>query len=397
MPFEVIMPNLGAANENSTLLRWLVLPGDEVQRGQLLFEAESDKATVEIEAGESGRFMPLVRAGDIAEVGQVIGILLRPGEEYKGQEVLKNKTHSTFAADPARSIALPASNPETSTKSRSGRLVITPLARRLAAQEAVDITQIHGSGPRGRIVATDVQQVLQKRAERAPSLGEKYSTSNLRGMIARRMVESAQTTAPVTLVTEGNAERLIALREKLEWHPGLPGEWVSYDLLIAWITGQALLNYPILNASWTVDGIVFHDRVNIGVAVDTESGLIVPVLKNVTQRPLIELGKELSGLIDRARAGRSFPEDLQAGTFTITNLGQFGIDAFTPVINLPECAILGIGRIRRSPIEREGVLTMGKVITLSLTFDHRIVDGAPAARFLQQLIQFVEMPEKLRT
>jgi pyruvate dehydrogenase E2 component (dihydrolipoamide acetyltransferase) len=395
MPFEVIMPNLGAVSETSTLLRWLVQPGDEVRRGQPLFEAESDKATVEIEAGESGRFIPLASAGDLIEAGKVIGMLLSPGEEYPQEEDLPNKTSSASVASPLKPVALPMNNPEPPTTARSGRVMVTPLARRLASRQGVDITKISGSGPRGRIVESDVRQVMEQQAGRGPSLEGKSPLSTLRGVIARRMEESAHTTAPVTLVTEGNAERLVSLRASLQQHPGIPGEWVSYDLLLAWITGHALLDYPFLNASLSAGEITFHDMVNIGVAVDTERGLIVPVLKDVTRRPLLELGKELADLIGRARAGRSFPEDLQAGTFTITNLGQYGIDAFTPVINLPECAILGIGRIRRSPVERDGGLIQGQVITLSLTFDHRLVDGAPAARFLQRLIQIVEAPDQI--
>jgi pyruvate dehydrogenase E2 component (dihydrolipoamide acetyltransferase) len=206
------------------------------------------------------------------------------------------------------------------------------------------------------------------------------------------MAQSAHTTAPVTLNVEADASALVSLREALRMQRPDISQEISYDLLMAKIVAQALRNYPQVNASLTQDGIVQHAQINIGVAMDTDRGLLVVVLTNVDQRDVYDLSQDLDDKITRAKMGKITFDELQGGTFTITNLGVYGVDSFTPIINLPECAILGIGRIKACPVVSMGVVVPGQTISLSLTFDHRVIDGGPAARFLQEVVRIVENP-----
>jgi pyruvate dehydrogenase E2 component (dihydrolipoamide acetyltransferase) len=216
--------------------------------------------------------------------------------------------------------------------------------------------------------------------------------SNLRRLIADRMAQSARDTAPVTLTTEADATELVRLRETLKADP-LTKVTLSYNVLLAKLVSIALLEHRDLNATVEGNEIIRWETVNVGIAVDTERGLVVPVLRNVQAKSLHQLAPEAEELLGRASQGRALPDELTDGTFTITNLGIYEIDTFTPIINLPECAVLGVGRLNRKPVVAAGDTTaLRTMLALSLTFDHRLVDGAPAARFLQRVKQFVEQP-----
>ncbi len=389
MPIEIIMPSLGAVAEESTLVRWLVSVGDTVSKGQPIFEAESDKATVEIEAPETGIVHQLMAAeGDVILAGTVVGLLLSPGEASAEQPRLAAEPPSPAAPSPPAQAALAA------PRGIGGRVIASPLARKIANQRGVDLTVLRGTGPHGRILAADVKDALAAvpAAIRPPATSQPLPLTGVRAATARRMADSARTVAPVTLITEADASALVDLRQTLRVQAGNEGDLISYDLLMAMITAQALRQHPVLNASLAADGMVHHRDIHIGVAVDSEHGLFVPVLRSVPDRRMLDLAHDLNQKIQRVRDGRVRPDDMGGATFTITNLGVFGIDAFTPIINLPECAILGIGRIVEKPVVREGVLVAGRTIMLSLTFDHRVVDGGPAARFLQCVSSHIEKP-----
>lgn len=392
MSFEVIMPNLGAASESSTLLKWLVKEGDPVKIGDPLFEVESDKAVMDVESAGQGTISRLLASpGDVIPAGQVIAWILQPGEE---------PSRESGKAEPSR-IEMGSSKARVEPASLNQRIIITPVARRLARLEGVEVSTLQGSGPRGRIVQDDVRAAIEARRRivddplvtQTSWLNAPLTTT--RKIIAQRMANSSQTAARVTLTTEAGVEELISLRRRLQNAAGEEGEKISDDLLLAWIVGQALKEFPALNASLGDGEILYHEQINIGIAVDTDRGLLVPVLKNITGRSLLELSQEYHGLVSRTRAGKITPDDLVEGTFTITNLGMYGVDFFTPIINLPECAILGVGRIRKKPVERNDEIVLGMIISLSLSFDHRIVDGAPAAQFLQRITQLIETPETL--
>ena len=288
--------------------------------------------------------------------------------------------------------------------------VASPRAVRVARQLGVDWTGLTGSGRTGRILERDVRAAFEGASATvaaatppAPAAAPPVTPpspaaalSPIRRTIAERMARSVQTTAPVTLTTEADATALVRLRADLvralsETAPPVP----SYNDIFARLVAVALRDFPELNASLADDGIVRHEAVDLGIAVDTERGLLVPVIRDAGAKSVQAIAAESARLIVDARAGRARPDDLRGGTFTITNLGMYDIDAFTPIIHLPQCAILGIGRIVARPVvvdEETETVAVRKMVALSLTFDHRVVDGAPAARFLQRIKHFVEQP-----
>jgi len=288
----------------------------------------------------------------------------------------------------------------------------TPVAQRMAADTGVDLRTLTGTGPGGRIVKEDVTRAAPPASTvtSAPSAAEEPSSvrpvplpaaevieriplKGVRGIIAERMGHSVHTTARVTLLMEADATEFVAARERLKAEVAEAwGFAPGYNDLLAKIVAAALRQFPYMNARLAPDAIEIMSHVNIGMAVDTERGLLVPVIHDVDQKNLRQFGEEFRLLAEKARSGRSLPDDLSGGTFTITNLGMYDVDAFTPVINLPEAAILGVGRIAPKPVARGDQVVIHQMWTLSLVFDHRLVDGAPAARFMQYIKQLIEEP-----
>ena len=281
---------------------------------------------------------------------------------------------------------------------------ITPVARRMAESLGLDLAELARLHPGTRLERSDIELLIRQVFTKAASLDEALTQSTaaspgsrrepisaLRRLIAERMSKSAHTTASVTLTTKADATELIKLRETLKKDQpeiNVP----SYNILLAALVARALLEHPLLNASFGDNEIVYRETVNIGIAVDTERGLVVPVLRDVQNKSLRILTGEANNLLIRASQGKAMPDELSGGTFTITNLGVYDIDSFTPIINLPECAVLGVGRLVPEVIPFEGQPVIHTMLALSLTFDHRLVDGAPAALFLQRVRQFVEQP-----
>jgi pyruvate dehydrogenase E2 component (dihydrolipoamide acetyltransferase) len=262
----------------------------------------------------------------------------------------------------------------------------SPLAQKVAQDMGVPLASLTGSGPRGQVMRRDVEKAVSSPARPAatPELG---ALPGLRGIIARRLSASWAERPQVTLTTEADATSLVALRQQVE------AEWnlkVSYNAFLVKLVAKALQEYPYINAQLTASGIQTLPDINIGLAVDTERGLLVPVLRDADRKSFFEIQEELGPLTQRALEGRSQPDDLTGGTFTLTNLGMYDIDAFTPVINPPECAILGVGRILPRPVGLNGQIVLRELMALSLSFDHRLVDGAPAARFLQRVKTLIE-------
>lgn len=303
----------------------------------------------------------------------------------------------------------------------SQRPKVTPVARRLAAEAGLDVTALSGTGPGGRITKRDIAQAAQppvtpppiappSLVEAPPSVLHPSSSApaapspaadvlarvplkGVRGIIAERMATSVHTTARVTLVMEMDATEFVAMRERLK--NKVAEEWgfaPGYNDLLGKIVAAALRKFPYMNARLSPDAIEQLAYVNLGMAVDTDRGLLVPVIRDADKKTLREFGTEFRALVERAKNGKALPDDLSGGTFTITSLGPYDVDAFTPVINLPEAAILGVGRIAPKPAVRDGQIVVRQMWTLSLVFDHRLVDGAPAARFLQYIKAVIEEP-----
>jgi pyruvate dehydrogenase E2 component (dihydrolipoamide acetyltransferase) len=387
MPIEITVPRLGWSMEEGTFTGWLKQNGDPVSAGEPLFAMESEKVTLDVESLDSGiLYVPLGAPvpGTIVVVGQRLGFLLAPGEPAPEMLTAGQPTAGSLLES---TVSTPGPSDLAKTPTRDGRAPLTPRARRVAAELGVDTTLLRGSGRGGRIREADVRA--------APSLVAQAGAipiTTRRRSIARHMMESRQNTAPVTLTSRADATALVTLRTQWKLEPG-PGPVPSYTDILAKLVAMVLESHPALGGRWEADHIVLPEKAHIGIAVDTPEGLLVPVLRDVAASSLADLARRSRELIEAARARRLRADDLAGGAFSITNLGGFGIDTFTSIINFPETAVLGVGAIRKETVVLEnGEIGAREQMTLSLTFDHRVVDGAPAARFLQALVQLIEVP-----
>ena len=379
MAIPITVPRLGWNMEQGVFVGWLKADGAAVHAGEALFTLESDKATEDIEGFDDGILHISAdgpRKGDIVAVGVVIGFLLQPGEP------IPVASPPSPAPPPSEAVVAETTSRVTDTPARE-RPASSPRARRIAAELGIDWRNAKPSGRSGRIRERDVLAMTAT----AP-------VHSLRRVIAERMLTSHRSTAPVTLTTTIDATNLVNLRNQWKAASASSGDLVpTYTDLFARLSALALEKHPLLNSRWEDDRIVSSEGIHIGIAVDTEAGLLVPVVRDVPRLSLRELSIRARDLIERAQQRKLSASELQGGTFTVTSLGALGIDAFTPIINYPECAILGVGRIRRCPAVFEDQMVIRDQVTLSLTFDHRITDGAPAARFLQTLSALIENPK----
>lgn len=442
MATEFFIPKLGQTVEQVTLVKWLVEDGAKVTQGQEVMEVETDKAVFPVEANGKGYIhIGPFKEGDTIPVLTVVAIIGKEDEKFGATQSAGNvetgleqnpgvvppapevqataavpskEMEKLFASPRARKLALEkdVELAEVTPTGEGGRRVaerdvlaylsqeprVTPVAQRMAASASLDLRGLPGSGPGGRIGKKDVSRALEGTdagTKPAPEneVIERIPLKGVRAIIAERMGTSVHTTARVTLVTEVDATELVAIRERLKER--VESEWgfaPGYNDLLALIVSAGLRQYPYMNVRLTSDSIEVMSHINLGMAVDTDRGLLVPVVKDAGNKSLHQFGIEFRELVERARKGRSLPDDLTGGTFTITNLGTYDVDAFTPVINLPEAAILGVGRIMPKPVVRDNQVVIRRMWTLSLVFDHRLVDGAPAARFLQFIKQVIEEP-----
>lgn len=448
MAEELFIPKLGQTVEEVTLVQWLVQDGEKVSQGQAVMDVETDKAVFPVEANAKGIIhLGPYKEGDVLPVLTVVAIIGKPEDQFvvsselapsakipalkekvvdQGEIPFEKKVADSqggeiFASPRARKLAtekqvdLTEVNPtgyggiriaERDVFAYLDQLPrITPVARRMASEASVDLRSVAGTGPGGRIVKEDVaraSQVVPQAVPMAPlpvaEVTERIPLKGVRNIIAERMGTSAHTTARVTLFMEADATEFVAARERLKARVAeVWGFAPGYNDLLAKIVAVALRRFPYMNARLAPDAIELLGHVNIGIAVDTERGLLVPVVPDADQKSLHQFGAESRQLMERARNGRSLPDDLSGGSFTITNLGMYDVDAFTPIINLPEAAILGVGRIAPKVVPRDNEIVVRQMWTLCLVFDHRLVDGAPAARFLQYIKQVIEEPYLLLT
>lgn len=450
MAVELRMLQMDQTMTKGKIGKWLVKEGDTVTEGQPLLEIETDKVVHEQESPTDGVIAQILpEEGSNVPVNALLAIIAAPGEEVERVEAdttpepqepdepdqttttptapTKTQPQRTLptaehikASPAAKQLAekleiditqVKASGPggrilesdihryiETRgpTPTESTRLKASPLARRLAKEFGLDLTSISGSGPDGRIVRDDVMQASTEipaqvfRAE--PAASEVVELSGIRKIIAERMTMSVQTNASVTLHTEVDATTLVELRELFNEELEKREMSLTYTDLLIKIVAIALREHRLLNATLTDEGIHMLADINIGVAVALEDGLVVPVVRNADQIGLAAISEQVKTLAEKARNNQLTPGELQGGTFTLTNLGNFGVDTFTPIINPPECAILGVGRIVKKPVVHNDEIAIRSMLALSLTFDHRVVDGAPAAQFLQTVSQYIQNP-----
>ncbi len=362
----------------ATVVKWLRDDGAEVQAGDVILEVETDKVVQEIEATSSGRLKHAAEVGESIGIGRPLAFILAEGEEPPQTGKPAGRATQTKAQEPRAGRKAAARRPP---------MRATPIARRIAAEHNLDLESIQGSGPGGRIVEADVKAALEAGAAGSPKIKESVPLTGVRAATARHMQESAAI-PQVTLNRECDAAPLLRARESLSLRASELGVRVSYNAMFAKALALALAEFPALNSSMSDDAIDIYEDINIGVAVDTDRGLLVPVLNNADKRSLAELTKELQTLSTRAADATITAEDLSGGTATITNLGALGIDYFNPILNSPESVILGIGRIRRH-------VSGAATVWLSLTFDHRVADGADAARLLGHVADSLSDPARL--
>jgi pyruvate dehydrogenase E2 component (dihydrolipoamide acetyltransferase) len=402
MAYEVAVPRLGWSMDEGTFGEWLKRDGEFVAKGQALFVLEGEKSAQDIESFDEGilRIPPgAPQPGDTVRVGQVLAFLVEKNEA------------APFDADGAkpRATARADLSPQSETrpdtpvaKAGAARSTLTkkasPRARHRAAELGVDWTTLTGSGSTGRIRERDVIAAAKRQAAPTAKSDSQLpahtpSVSRLRKAIASRMLAGTNETAPVTLTMRCDATNLVSLRQQFR-AARRHADYVApdYNDLLVKLTAAVLERHPVLMAQWSKREIAGAAGVNISVAVDTEAGLLAPVVRDVNRLSLRELAIEIRRLAAAARDSALGDADMQGGMFTITNLGMFGVDAFTPIINLPQAAILGVGAIAREPAVFEEKVEIRDRLTLSLTFDHRVLDGAPAARFLAELRQAIEQP-----
>jgi pyruvate dehydrogenase E2 component (dihydrolipoamide acetyltransferase) len=449
MAVELFIPKLGQTVEEVTIIDWLVKDGDSVEQGQSILEVETDKAVFPVEANATGIIhLGPYHKGDIVPVVTTVAVIGKPEDQFPVDKAAHPSgflmtgvtgtaspvvtavsegevLSSTEIGSPGRVFASPRARRLAIEKGvnlehlePSGGLGIrvierdvldyltqapkaTPLAKRVAAEAGVNLSSLTGSGIGRRITRQDVERSLQVATlEQIPELPfdeieilERVPLSSMRKVIVERMAHSVHTTARVTLVMEVDATELISMRQRIKIKAETQWGFVpSYNDLLAKIVATALGRHFYMNARLTEDAIEYLKPINLGMAVETEHGLMVPVIRDADRKSLRQFGLEFRQLIERARSRKSLPEDLTGGTFTLTSLGAFGVDAFTPVINYPEVAILGVGRIAEKAVVYQGLLAVRNTCTLSLVFDHRLVDGAPAARFLAYIKELVEDP-----
>jgi len=394
MAFKVIMPKLGLTMTEGTIIKWFKAEGELVRQGEQLYEFETDKAVMQVEAKVDGVLGKVLAGEGVAvPIGGTVAWIVAPREEVPQEAPEKVPEEVCDSKAPVLVVTAPLA--EAGGREGGERVKASPVARRLAEEAGLDLTTVQGTGPGGRITKRDVDEALARMRELA-AISEVavegrtvlIPLTGLRAVIARRMAESAHSTAPVTLTTEVDAGELVAAREILRAEI----EGISYDDLFIMIVALALRAFPFMNARLQGETIEQLTEINVGLAVDAEHGLVVPVIRNADSKPLRRIAQERRELVERACAGKATPDDLTGGTFTVTNLGMYSVDTFTPIISLPETAVMGVGRIAERPLVRQGQIVARYTVWVSLTFDHRLVDGAPAARFLQHIGRLIEQP-----
>jgi pyruvate dehydrogenase E2 component (dihydrolipoamide acetyltransferase) len=407
MATDVIMPALGVAQEKGTLLNWLKAEGQSVTKGDPLMEVETDKATVEIEAPASGILTNVTAsAGDEIPVGNKIAVILAPGEVATAAT---DQDPRPLPEGEGKSEARPVLRPEILSeghplpegegrgKGRSavrGKILASPAAKRIAKEKGIDIASLKGTGPEGAVLAEDVLRSTNSQAA-APGgstkIKETVQLTPMRRIVGERMTKSKQTAPHFYLSMDVDMTEITRRRNMLKEK----GESLvpSINDCILSACARALRDFPSLNAAFTDHGVEIYSDINIGMAVALDEGLVVPVIRNADRLSLQELAKQSREFAEKAQKKKLFPLDYEGGTFTVSNLGMFGVDNFVAIINPPQCAILAVGQVAPRVVPHGEGIAVRPMMTMSLSADHRVVDGAIAARFLQEVKRHLETGE----
>lgn len=426
----VVMPKLGLTMVEGKVAKWHKEEGEEVKKGETLLDVETDKLTNQIEADTDGILRKIfVQRGDKAPVSSKIAIIAAADEdisEYLDDDVVEEVSSEAEVQSETKT------SEKVVAKKQSGYIRATPYAKKIAAEKGLDLSQIGGTGEEGRIIAKNVlefeadnkvkisptakkmaedkgvdisqidatgrimkQDILDALSMTDYASGDEeqiVEANNMRRIIAERMHNSWMTSPRVTYNLEIDVSNMKDFREKLKQSFINAGTKLSYNHILMKIVSKALIEYPYLNGSFNGEEIILRNYVNMGLAIDVGDGLLVPNVKNAESKSLLEIAVETEKLIEDTREGRLNPDTLEGGTFTITNIGMFGIDTFSPIINQPEVAILGVNRMVDKPVVIDGEIVIRPMMNLSLTADHRLVDGAMAAKFLARIKEIIENP-----
>jgi pyruvate dehydrogenase E2 component (dihydrolipoamide acetyltransferase) len=390
MANEVKLPRLGQGMEAGTITRWLKSEGDTVAKGDPLFEVDTDKVTQEVEADFAGVLLKIALAEGEAPVGQTIAWIGEPGEEIK--EEPKQAAAPQVSDTEKVSDTVSEKPPPVESSSNGGRVKASPLARRIARERGIDLHQLRGTGPEGRIIAEDVEKAQTSGPAPAavPTAEiESVPLTNIRKTIARRLTAAWQ--APVFQLTVSadmtRANELVARARELN-----PDVRITVTDVLTKVCAQALMRHRDVNVQYTDDALLKFPTANVGIAVAAPQGLVVPVVRSAERLSLAELAQVRGDVVGRARDGKLTAQDMEDGTFTISNLGMFGIEQFVAVINPPQAAILAVGATVDTPVVKDGAVVVRPMMTMTLTVDHRAVDGAEGADFLRTVKTFVEDP-----
>jgi pyruvate dehydrogenase E2 component (dihydrolipoamide acetyltransferase) len=402
MPVEIVMPKLGLTMTEGLIVEWKKKEGDPVKKGEILFLLETEKVTYEVESPEDGVLGKiLVQEKETVPVGAVVAHLLRPGEgvsDIEEMKALPKKEEIEFEA-------LPQSEPPDFPQEevvQEGRVKASPLAKKIARTHGIDLRSVTGSGPGGRVLREDVEKAYQRiqegvapspvEAEKAPA--EKVMPfTGMRKTIAKKMLAAKVETAQTYMSNTVDAGRIVEYRQSLlEYTEKKAGVRVTITDIMMKITGAAIREHPIVNSRWTDEGVLYLQDVHMGMAMALDAGLIVPVIRDINMKSLIQVAKDRMELIKKGRENRFLPDDITGSTFTLSAMGMFGIEHFTANINLPESAILAVGVITDKPVARDGVVVIRPMMNVTLSYDHRIIDGAEAGKFMRTLKAFIENP-----
>ncbi|WP_342225893.1 pyruvate dehydrogenase complex dihydrolipoamide acetyltransferase [Rickettsia endosymbiont of Urophora cardui] len=410
MPIKLLMPALSPTMTEGNLARWLKKEGDKINPGEVIAEIETDKATMEVEAVDEGILAKIIipQGSQNVPVNSLIAVLIEEGEELSGIEefIAKNNSNSPKKEEiskPAETIApqnVKEENITTASDQNNIKVFASPLAKRLTKIQNVRLKEIKGSGPHGRIIKQDV--LSHKGGSKALSNkivsrnSEEYRlapNNNIRKIIAKRLLESKQTVPHFYLSIECNVDKLLDIREDINKSFGDDkSAKISVNDFIILAAAKALQEVPNANASWGDDAIRYYNNVDISVAVAIENGLVTPIIRNADQKNIVELSSEMKGLIKKARENKLTPEEFQGGGFTISNLGMYGIKNFNAIINPPQSCIMGVGSSSKRAIVKNDQISIATIMDVTLSADHRVVDGAVGAEFLAAFKRFIESP-----
>ena len=396
MPTKVIIPKLGLTMQKGTVVGWKTKEGDTVEKGKALFSIDTEKVTVDIESPASGVLKRIFApVGSTVAVGGLVAIISEPNEVVSNLDQLAQEAEKAFIRRAAPQISATQAQ---AAPTRRERMLISPLARKLAEEHELDVSKLVGTGPGGRIQKEDVLRAVELMSRSGalgqPTVATVIPLSMIRLTMIERLAQSYSNALHVTLQVETDFSELVKLRQKLAQQRGRKVPSCT-DLLVKAVA-LALRENRLLNSMIEDEQIKIFEDINIGIAVSVESGLVVPVVRNADLKKIDDITNETENLVERARKGQLTLDDVAGGTFTITNLGMYDIDSFSPIINPPQAAILAVGRIAEKPAVVQGRVDVKPMAMLALTFDHRIADGAQASQFMKTLSNILSSPQLLQ-